>query len=157
MKIDKIIYLHGLESSQGGKKVDFLCRNNFTLAPILNYRDSLDIKLTVADILKKCNENTLVIGSSAGGLLAHIIGSLVPVHTLLYNPALDFNLHNFHEWYGDKKPLSQTVVLGEKDTVVNPYKTKNLLGIQDKIIMLDNLEHRIPLDTFIDIYNKKYR
>ena len=53
----KILYLHGLESPQGGEKVDFLATKSFVHAPSLDY--------TRADIfdflIKTVNELSLII------------------------------------------------------------------------------------------------
>ena len=70
----KILYLHGLESPQGGEKVDFLSTKSFVHAPLLDYTRS-DI---FPFLLKTIDEfePDLIIGSSMGGYAAYVLGGL---------------------------------------------------------------------------------
>mgnify|MGYP000116760801 CR=1 FL=1 len=75
----------------------------------------------------------------------------------------DFGRHN--EWCqvndGLKFPNDMHVVLGEKDNVISGSKTLDYLKdhIKDKYMKFNvhhikKMGHRVPLDVFIDIYNK---
>lgn len=157
----KILYLHGLESPQGGEKVDFLSKEAFVHAPELDY--------TRADIfdflIKTTNEfkPDYIIGSSMGGYSAFILGALYKTPVLAFNPALhsrtlepafpDFVKHHF--------PQEFTVVLGDQDTVISPKQTLDWLKdhvkdryVKSNIQTIEKMGHRTPLDVFIDMYNK---
>lgn len=157
----KILYLHGLESPQGGEKVDFLSTKSFVHAPSLDY--------TRADIfdflIKTVNEfkPDYIIGSSMGGYSAFILGALYKIPVLAFNPALhsrtlepsfpDFVKHHF--------PQEFTVVLGDQDTVIPPKQTLDWLKdhvkdryVKSNIQTIEKMGHRTPLDVFIDMYNK---
>ena len=61
----KIMYLHGLESSNVCDKVDFLKENNVVLAPSLNYyKSNIEEELMY---MVESFEPDLIIGSSMGG------------------------------------------------------------------------------------------
>ncbi len=67
----KVLYLHGLESKQGGPKVDFLANEFIVHAPKIDYTDpELNIKMffTIQDF-----NPDLIIGSSMGGYVADIL------------------------------------------------------------------------------------
>jgi len=64
----RIVYLHGLESTQGGVKVSFLAEENFVYAPKMDYKDPTTFK-KVLDKITKFKPN-LIIGSSMGGYFA---------------------------------------------------------------------------------------
>ena len=64
----RIVYLHGLESTQGGVKVSFLAEENFVYAPKMDYKDPTIFK-KVLDKITKFKPN-LIIGSSMGGYFA---------------------------------------------------------------------------------------
>ena len=157
----KILYLHGLESPQGGEKVDFLATKSFVHAPDLDY--------TRADIfdflIKTVNEfkPDYIIGSSMGGYSAFVLGALYKIPVLAFNPALhsrtlepafpDFVKHHF--------PGEFIVVLGDQDTVIPPKQTLDWLKdhIKDRFVKseiknVEKMGHRVPLDVFIDMYNK---
>ena len=157
----KILYLHGLESPQGGEKVDFLATKSFVHAPDLDYTRAE----IFAFLIQTVNEfkPDYIIGSSMGGYSAFVLGALYKIPVLAFNPALhsrtlepafpDFVKHHF--------PGEFIVVLGDQDTVIPPKQTLDWLKdhIKDRFVKSDikNVEtmgHRVPLDVFIDMYNK---
>ena len=72
----KVLYLHGLESKQGGSKVDFLSSICLVSAPVLDYRDSACFQ-NIHDLVVT-NSFDLIIGSSMGGLATLYALSLHP-------------------------------------------------------------------------------
>ncbi len=147
----KILYLHGLESEQGGTKVSFLATKGTVYAPAMDYK-TLDLD----EFIHTLGMPDLIIGSSMGGYVADVIGSRLGVDVLLFNPAL----HNReiainHEYYNN--PYKRTIVLGTEDNVINPELTKKLWSIHGNEAEYDEIEgmgHRTPLDVFINMYNK---
>ena len=147
----KILYLHGLESEQGGTKVSFLATKGMVYAPEMNYES-----LNLHEFILTLGVPDLIIGSSMGGYVADVIGSRLGVDVLLFNPAL----HNReiainHEYYNN--PYKRTIVLGTEDNVINPEITKKLWPVHYNEAIFDEVEgmgHRTPLDVFINMYNK---
>ena len=149
----KIVYLHGLESKQGGEKVSFLAGEGTVNAPAMDY-ESLDLK----EFILTLGMPDLIIGSSMGGYIADIIGSQLGVDVLLFNPALHGrrSVYQFNEDYGSQK-YKRTIVLGTEDDVINPETTKKLWSVYGNHAEFDEVEgmgHRTPLDVFINMYNK---
>ena len=151
----KIIYLHGLESDPGGPKVSFLAEKGTVYAPAMNY-ESLDLH----EFILTLGMPDLIIGSSVGGYVADIIGSILGVDVLLFNPALhsrsiDFDFDNDIPYGGEN--YKRTIILGTEDNVINPKITKKLRPHLDNSAKFEEIEgmgHRTPLDVFINMYNK---
>ena len=143
----KIVYLHGLESSQGGKKVEFLSTQGMVYAPAMDYK-TLDLH----EFIYTLGIPDLIIGSSMGGYVADIIGSHLGVDVLLFNPAFHsrtFEL-NFPLKHGNEK-YNRTVVLGKNDDIISPEVTKLLLNPNDQVKEIEGMGHRTPLSVFTDI------
>lgn len=83
----KVVYFHGLESSQGGKKVDFLANLFLVHAPAMDYNEE-GVWSSTKDKVKIVEPN-LVIGSSMGGLMACHSSFQIKTHLLLFNPAFE--------------------------------------------------------------------
>ena len=151
----KIVYLHGLESEAGGPKVSFLAEKGTVYAPAMNY-ESLDLH----EFILTLGMPDLIIGSSVGGYVADIIGSILGVDVLLFNPALhsrsiDFDFDNDTPYGGEN--YKRTIILGTEDDVINPKITKKLRPHFDNSAKFEEIEgmgHRTPLDVFINMYNK---
>ena len=153
----KILYLHGLESNQGGDKVDYLSSKYIIHAPKLDYKDP------------KCFNNIfwlieegdfdLIIGSSMGGYLALTMGEVFELPTILFNPALHSRL--FEPVNNYKPKLGRTVhnvILGDKDDIIDCNKTCEYLNLNDiQYIkeLIPNMTHRTPLNIFIDVVDKR--
>lgn len=152
----KILYLHGLESNQGGSKVDYLSSKYIVHAPKLDYKDP------------KCFENIfwllqdgefdLIIGSSMGGYLAFTMGEVFELPTILFNPAL--HSRSFEPNNQFKPKLGNTVhyvVLGEFDTVISNDKTCEYLDLNNVLHFKEvkSMSHRTPLDIFINVVEKR--
>ena len=147
----KILYLHGLESEQGGTKVSFLATKGTVYAPAMDY-ETLDLD----EFIHTLGMPDLIIGSSMGGYVADIIGSRLGSDVLLFNPALHSReIDPEYEYYNNG--YIRTIVLGTEDNVINPELTKKLWPIHGNEAEYDEIEgmgHRTPLDVFINMYNK---
>jgi hypothetical protein len=155
----KVLYLHGLESSNTGTKVDFLHEVSDCYAPAMDYADSY-----VEDLLLKmvrAFKPDVIIGSSMGGYAALLLGNYFGISTVAFNPALhsrsfdpEFDkLNNADPELG----FTPVVVLGMEDDVINPLITKEILDdsfIDCVIEEIEGMQHRIPLLQFEHIYNK---
>ena len=151
----KIVYLHGLESGPGGPKVSFLAEKGTVYAPAMDYK-TLDLH----EFILTLGMPDLIVGSSMGGYIADIIGSILGVDVLLFNPALhsrsiDFDFDNDTPYGGQN--YKRTIILGTEDDVINPKITKKLRPHLDNSAKFEEIEgmgHRTPLDVFINMYNK---
>lgn len=148
----KILYLHGLESAQGGHKVDFLATQGLVHAPKMKYRTTNWSIDKLIDLVDGCNPD-LIIGSSMGGYLADVLGSYTGTEVLLFNPALHSRTIDYDLRYG-KEGYKRTIVLGEDDNVILPERTKELVGSTAEIIDVVGMGHRTPLNFFKAIYLK---
>ena len=148
--MQSVLYFHGLESQPGGLKVEYLNQNfDFVDAPAMDYRK----KDLFEDWLEyvKTEKPDLIIGSSMGGYFAHALASHTGIPVLLFNPALhnrSFDVEGVH--LGEFKPEGK-VILGKKDDVIDPSITKAMLKDSNlEIEEIKEMEHRIPLDIFIN-------
>ena len=157
----KILYLHGLESPQGGEKVDYLATKSYVHAPSLDYtrNDIFSFLIKTIDEFQP----DLIVGSSMGGYAAYVLGGLYQLPVLAFNPALHsrpFN-PNFPKFAISHIPSELTVVIGKQDNIIDGDRTLNYLKdhIQDKTVNykiehVEEMGHRIPLQVFTDMYNK---
>jgi len=148
----KIVYLHGLESLQGGEKVGFLASKGSVYAPAMDY-ETLDLD----EFIYTLGMPDLIIGSSMGGYVADIIGSQLGVDVLLFNPALHSrNIDNFNVNYGSQR-YKRTIILGTADNIINPEVTKKLWSANGNHAKYDEIKgmgHKIPFLKFANMYNK---
>lgn len=152
-----ILYLHGLESNQGGNKIDFLSSKYTVHAPKLDYKDP------------KCFDNIfglieegdfdLIIGSSMGGYLAFIMGEVFELPTILFNPAL--HSRSFEPVNPYKPNLGNTVhnvILGDEDNIIDYNKTCEYLNLNDIQYIrevIPGMGHRTPLNIFMnEVYGR---
>ena len=154
----KILYLHGLESKQGGEKVGFLAGQACVYAPAIDYRVE-DLHGKIHNIIIKFKPD-LIIGSSMGGYVAHEFAKAFNLPAILLNPAIhsrsfEPDLDTFILGFDTKFIERQIVLLGKNDGVIDPEITKTMLG-DDKRFVIEEGEHahRTPLDIFINTYNK---
>ena len=148
----RVWYLHGLESSQGGPKVEFLeSVAEEVYAPAMDY-DRNDL---FPELLKKARDQRpdLIIGSSMGGYYADALGSHLDIEVLLFNPALHSRTKERFLPYGETN-WQRTFVVGTEDKVINPGLTKALITVSKRFIEIEGMGHRTPLNVFKDIYNK---
>tara|TARA_R110001592_G_scaffold128816_3_gene341037 strand:+ start:386 stop:877 length:492 start_codon:yes stop_codon:yes gene_type:complete len=157
----KILYLHGLESPQGGEKVDFLATKSFVHAPELDYTRN-DIFPFLINIVEEFKPD-VIIGSSMGGYSAFVLGALYKIPVVAFNPALHSRTiePNFPDFVKKHIPENLHIIIGEQDTVVSGIKTLDYLKdhIKDRYMNYEihhvkTMGHRVPLDVFCDMYNK---
>lgn len=153
-KMLKILYLHGLESEQGGPKVDFLSQKHMVCAPKLDYKDPYCFQ-KIRKLISN-NDFDLIIGSSMGGYLGFTMGELFEIPTILFNPALHSRsfepVNHFKPKLGS---IHHEIYFGINDDLINPEKTKEYLEENDVYYLgLDlNFAHSVPLRIFINSVN----
>ena len=154
----KVLYLHGLESNQGGPKVDFLANEFIVHAPKMDYTDP-DLNIKMFFTMQDFNPD-LIIGSSMGGYVADILAQKYGVSAILFNPAVhnrSFEPAIEYPIEGEQAEIQEKklVVLGKDDEVIPPYLTKIMLenNFNYKIV-LEEMGHQVPLPIFIDTVNK---
>lgn len=154
-----ILYLHGLESSQGGKKVDFLSSKAYVYAPVMEYGNP-DFGKNMIKIINALKPD-LIIGSSMGGYVANMLSNKFGIHCLLFNPAL--HSRSFEPNVKAIEMLSnqsdmvprKVIVLGKHDSVIDPQITKQMVENEHLTIVEEfSSGHRTPLGIFVNIYNK---
>ena len=154
--IKSAIYFHGLESSPGGIKVQFLDQEvDFLEAPAMDYTKE-DIFEEWLDYVKN-EEPDLLIGSSMGGYFAMALATHTGIPVLIFNPAIHSRSIEINGLESGTEKLKGLVVLGKKDDVINPGPTMAMLqGNWNDLDMVveEKMGHRVPLDVFIDMYNK---
>ena len=154
----KILFLHGLESSNKGEKVDFLKERAEVVAPKINYQDeALEEKLMY--IVENFRPD-FIIGSSMGGYVADILAQKYGVSAILFNPAV----HNrsFEPTIeplveGEQADLQQKkiVVLGKNDEVIPPYMAQIMFENNRYYeVVFEEMAHQTPLNIFIDTINE---
>ena len=154
--VNSVIYFHGLESPQGGIKVDFLKQEtDFIEAPAMDYTKEGVFEEWLDYV--KTEEPDLIIGSSMGGYFAIALATHTGIPVLVFNPAVHSRKLEIEGLGSGTKKAKGIVVLGMNDKVINPIDTKKMLdGDWNDLIIFPRfgLEHRVPLDTFIDMYHK---
>jgi hypothetical protein len=159
--VKKILYLHELESAQGGEKVDFLAKTTLVHAPFIDYTRS-DIFSFLVSIVEEFNPD-YIIGSSMGGYAAFVFGALYDIPVLAFNPALHSRSFNpkFPKFVTKHIPDEFTIVVGDKDTIIESKRTLNWLKdhIKDNYVTwnikhIKTMGHKVPLTVFTDMYNK---
>jgi len=152
----KILYLHGLESPQGGDKVAFLASKGTVYAPIMDYRN-----LDLNEFIHTVGMPNLIIGSSMGGYIADVIGSQLGVDVLLFNPGLHSRNLDFPEFanveYHARNKYKRTIILGMEDDIIDPILTKQLWSVNGNHATFEEIKgmgHRTPFDVFVNMYNK---
>jgi len=156
----RIIYLHGLESQQGGQKVEYLSDKGYVFAPEMDYKLNPDLFQEILEEIKELGEPDLIIGSSMGGYFAYMLAShFENVEVILFNPALKERSVEFRNIVKGKHKVKGTLALSEKDRVVDPKVTlQHLDEIGElenfKIEEMKNIGHQVPIYSFRGIYNK---
>ena len=153
----KVLYLHGLESKNGGDKVDYLAAKCLVHAPEMDYTrgDIFPYLIKVVEDFKP----DVIIGSSMGGFTAYMLGALYNIEVVAFNPAFHSRTlePNYPEFINNQVCRKARIILGDEDTVIDPKKT--LEWLKDHIMMhrpdikvenVHGMGHRIPTDIFIN-------
>ena len=154
----KILFLHGLESSNKGKKIDFLKERAEVLAPAINYQDeALEEKLMY--IVENFRPD-FIIGSSMGGYVGMLLANRYGIKNLLYNPAIHSrsiepklkHLPSFHA----NPFIDFNIVLGNQDEVIDPKVSEEILANSEMDYQVErvDMKHRIDFNVFVNMYNK---
>lgn len=171
--MNKILYLHGLESTSAGKKAELLMNNFLVHAPVLNYFEP-DV---YSIIEKKAGSLTpdIIVGSSMGGYMAQVIATnyyhvnrLILINPALKSPidTIDFpDVPTFQSEFTKENPPTVTnvdVILGEDDDVVNPRTTFDLFNsiqrenpwLKINVEVLEGVGHRVSQTQFETVLKK---
>ena len=155
----KILYLHGLESSNVCDKVDFMRERANVLAPSIDYRKS-NIEEELMYMVESFQPD-LIIGSSMGGHVGLMLANYYNIDAIVFNPAIHSrSIEPKLDRLEAREPnfnFQPVVVLGLEDDVINPLITKEILDdalFYCDIEEVEDLGHRISFDVFVDIYNK---
>ncbi len=148
----KVIYFHGLESGQGGPKVDFLASKYEVIAPEMDYHDP-NLFQEMLELVREF-EPDLIIGSSMGGYFAYTIATHTKTPVVLLNPALHSRVFEPQGVYEGPNEVVGVMINGSDDEVIDPLTTAKMLK---KSIMKGQLRyylrehgHRTPLKIFED-------
>lgn len=154
----KILYLHGLESKQGGAKVDFLASQGLVYAPAMDYKEEGCFEALYERI--KTEKWDCILGSSMGGYFGFELSKRLNVKAVhLFNPALGMRslLVNIPPMDMPKPQIaSYNLYLGKSDEVVNPAVTEAFLqekGIAYQANYFD-YGHRTPIETIASVFEK---
>jgi esterase/lipase len=151
----KVLYLHGLESKQGGPKVDFLAKEFCVYAPEMDYKDpTIQNQL---DFVMRQLQPDLIIGSSMGGYVADILAQKYGISAILFNPAVhnrsfDPAIEPLIEGEQADLQKKKIVVLGKNDEVIPPYMAQIMFENNRYYeVVFEEMAHQVPLPIFIDI------
>lgn len=146
-------YLHGLESSVGGPKVDFLKSvADRVFAPKMVYSNPNMFKALLESA--RIDKPDLIIGSSMGGYFADALGSHLDVEVLLFNPALHSRtIEPEGVTYGETN-WKRNFVVGTEDDVIDPKATRVFKDLAKSWTEVEGMGHRTSLTVFKDIYKK---
>jgi predicted esterase YcpF (UPF0227 family) len=155
----KILYLHGLESSNVCDKVDFLRERAEVLAPSIDYNNP-NLENELMHMVESFQPD-LIIGSSMGGHVGLMLANYYNIDAIVFNPAIHSRPIEIElEKLEAREPsfnFQPVVVLGMEDDVINPLITKEILDdalFYCDIEEVEDLGHRIPFSVFSNIYNK---
>ena len=146
-------YLHGLESSVGGPKVDFLKSvADRVFAPKMVYTNPNMFKTLLESA--RIDKPDLIIGSSMGGYFADAIASHLDIEVLLFNPALHSrSIEPEGVTYGEMN-WKRNFVIGTEDKVIDPKATRVYKDLAKTWTEIKGMGHRTELTVFKDIYKK---
>jgi esterase/lipase len=158
----KIMFLHGLESKQGGSKVEYLEQFFEVHAPECRYHTKPGIFYNLLDQAEGFKPD-FIVGSSMGGYMAYLIGQHLNCPVILFNPALHSRSIEPIVEKGIHTPDIH-LGLGMRDDVIDPMKTLDLLGYEDVMsVYIENHKHQTPQGFFektiknvVDQYDPNY-
>jgi pimeloyl-ACP methyl ester carboxylesterase len=155
----RILFLHGLESSNICDKTKFLQERCILNAPSIDY-SSPSLEEDLMYIVESFQPD-LIIGSSMGGHVGLMLANYYNIDSIVFNPAIHSRpLEPKLKRLEAKEPninIQPLIVLGLEDTVISPNETVKLLNESDLDVTYEiypYLGHRISIDVFVDIYNK---
>jgi hypothetical protein len=146
-----ILYLHGLDSNPGDKGEWLASHFSNVIMPHVDYRREGSTIFNQIINLLKGKEVSLIIGNSMGGFLAFWLCRKLNVPGILFNPALHKQSTDVQVDRTASATPTMTVILGKKDTWIDPNITKKWLADNysgNTEIIMDDLEHRISREEF---------
>jgi len=144
-----VAFFHGLESPAISDKTEYL-DSAFTdvYAPEMNYNKPGLFEEVLAEVKKR--KIDLLVGSSMGGWFAYCISTLTGIPTVLFNPAVHSRSIEPSVFRGSSR-ANHVVVLGRRDDVIDPQKTKNWFktdGVGNFTYHMEPNGHRTPVSIF---------
>ena len=151
-KRKRVIYFHGLESVQGGEKVDFLAKKYITIAPDMQYDDP-NLFNEMLDLVRDFEPDILV-GSSMGGYFAYMIATHTNTPVILFNPAMHNRTFEPENVTSGQYDVVGAIINGANDTVIDPVQTTQMLRESiakgQLTYYIGDHGHRTPLNIFTD-------
>ena len=150
----RIVFIHGLESSNKSSKVDWMKSKGFdVLAPSMDYttNDSL-FSQTLEKVLEV--QPHLIVGSSMGGYFASHIGTHYPSTLLLLNPALISRSFQPVILPDGLEKSKIWALLGEQDDLISPIENFKILQNRGATIRMGKHGHRTPIEAFKGIFEE---
>ena len=145
----KILFLHGLESTLPSSKAQWLQDQGFEVYP-LDMKYDRDDAFSRALACARDFKPDLIVGSSMGGYFATRIGTHLETKLVLLNPALHSRSQEF-ECGVDGDCISKVwVLLGERDTIINPELSLDALHRMGAKITYGQHAHRTPKSVFAE-------
>jgi hypothetical protein len=147
----KIVYLHGLDSTNSGTKNDWLKSISELYDPQINYNEKNIYQFLKSQISEF--EPSLLIGSSMGGYFAYEIAKELNIKAVLFNPALHSrscqpDMTGLKT--GEHKPYIY-FVFGQNDTIINSKISINKIkkeGYNIENYTVLNYGHHTSLGVF---------
>ena len=154
----KILYLHGLESSVGGPKVEYLEMLGHEVdAPDMCWNVGGNFA-SIADHIAYEDNFDLIIGSSMGGYFAYELGKTFDIPVLLLNPALHSRSIEPEVISTQNADPFVFLGVGSNDDVINCVKTLDYLDKHAPYFLRSNCligdhGHQTPLDFFQKVFD----
>lgn len=149
-----IIYFHGLDSSLSPEKRIILEQFGNVTAPTFNYRNPTVLSNIIEMFEDIKMENRVLVGSSFGGYLSNLFSLYLDIPCLLFNPALAFRSFDLDITKPENLFIQSLsyIVLGRNDEIISADANQNFIEENfkgpTKIIMEENMGHRIPVKEF---------
>ena len=159
-----ILYFHGLESFLSDKKKNILEKFGTVTANRYKYRIPEVLSGIIETFDDNQSDNTVLIGSSFGGYVAHMLSVGYNIPCLLFNPALVYrSIDESLDITIDQEKVNYSyIVLGRKDEVINCDANLQFINTHikesKKVIIEENMQHGIPVDVFekhVQLFLKK--
>ena len=149
----KIAYLHGLESSvnPNSPKIKWL-NSNFdqVYSPVIDYKQD-NMFNDILEHIKRINPDYIV-GSSMGGYFTYLIGSILGIETVLFNPAvIGRPFDPVVDLTGVENKSKHNLFLGENDNVIKGSEIIKFFkesDLAESTVEYYKGEHRVPVDVF---------
>ena len=144
----KILFLHGLESTNQSSKVDFMrALGHDVHAEYMDYKKVLDLYSKTLNSIIDFNPD-LIVGSSMGGYFAFHLGTHYKTNLLLLNPALPNRTFDPPILPDGNEKSKIWALVGENDDVVRPKENIEILKRAGAKVSLGDHEHRTPKEVF---------